>query len=148
MWRSAVEKIRGGGAAWRSKKLWKFLRGKGLQVLVPKIVRGRVLVLIARSPRFDVYQPCGRNVAVAGFIWRKFWMELDSESECGYWSEGRVRPGPVESGRGLVRELGVAARSSWGPPGEAPGLFAELGLHCGSAWMAGLSLSLSHIRAS
>ncbi len=30
---------------------------KGLQVLVPRISRGRVLVLIARSPKFDVYQP-------------------------------------------------------------------------------------------
>jgi hypothetical protein len=35
---------------------------KGLQVLVTKIFRGRVLVLIARSPKFDVYQP----LAVAG----------------------------------------------------------------------------------
>jgi hypothetical protein len=35
---------------------------KGLQVFVPKIVRGRVLVLIARSPKFDVYQ----TLVVAG----------------------------------------------------------------------------------
>jgi hypothetical protein len=35
---------------------------EGLQVLAPKIIRGRVLVLIARSLRFDVYQP----LAVAG----------------------------------------------------------------------------------
>ncbi len=62
-----VEEIRA-GVPWRlglfleEQETVEVSSCKGLQVLVPKISRGRVLVLIARSPKFDVYQP----LAVAG----------------------------------------------------------------------------------
>ena len=74
---------------------------KGLQVLVPEISGGRVLVLIARSPKFDVYQPPAVQAAVAGISVlypTKFWMKLDSDSEFGQWSESGFRPDPAESG--------------------------------------------------
>jgi hypothetical protein len=51
-----VEEIRAGaGAAWRSKTSESFPRGRNCRFFASKIVRGRILVLTARAPDFDVY---------------------------------------------------------------------------------------------
>ncbi len=56
----------------------------------------------------------------------------------------RAIVGPVME----ICRVAVPARSSWDISGVAPGPLTEVGLDCGSAWLAGLSLTLGHIRVS
>ena len=76
------------------------------------------------------------------------WFLIPSQSAgLGVKSDLSAELGRCRAGYGN-RGVAVPARSSWDISGVAPGPLTEVGLDCGSAWLAGLSLTLGHIRVS